>query len=142
MLLSFTFLEDYSNSSSMLTRMAYLHAVGLALLALGGWLSLCAADVGDFAPCLNFFYRSWPPKGLSGTPICQRYGNQYHFASLYSRPRRSPRFSAYMFSPPEGKRPPANWMFEPQVTNDLKGKLSILKLDVRCFLTLKVVYHR
>uniref|UniRef100_A0A4W5MU33 Uncharacterized protein n=1 Tax=Hucho hucho TaxID=62062 RepID=A0A4W5MU33_9TELE len=101
----------------MFARMAYLHAVGLALLALAGWWSLCAADVGDFTPCLNFFYRSWPPKGLSGTPICQRYGNQYHFASLYSRPRRSPRFSAYMFSPPEGKRPPTNWKFEPQLAN-------------------------
>ncbi|XP_072312103.1 endonuclease domain-containing 1 protein-like [Eucyclogobius newberryi] len=73
-------------------------------------------DVGDFTPCLQFFYRSWPPKGLTGTPICQRYNNQYHFASLYSRPRRSPWFSAYVFGVPSGKRPAASWKYEPQLT--------------------------
>ncbi|KAL0984433.1 hypothetical protein UPYG_G00141420 [Umbra pygmaea] len=93
------------------------HAVGLVLLALAGCWSGCMADVGDFSPCLNFFYRSWPPKGLSGTPICQRYENQYRFASLYSRQRRSPLFSAYIFSQPEGKRPSADWKFEPQLAN-------------------------
>nr|XP_020460451.1 endonuclease domain-containing 1 protein-like [Monopterus albus] len=88
--------------------------VVLVLLMAGGWCP-CAADVGDFAPCLQFFYRSWPPKGLSGTPICQRYYNQYRFATLYSRARRSPWFSAYLYSPPEGKRPSASWKFEPQL---------------------------
>lgn len=78
-------------------------------------LALAAADVGDFAPCLQVFYKSWPPKGLSGTPICQRYQNQYRFATLYSRPRRSPWFSAYLYSSPAGKRPSASWKFEPQL---------------------------
>ncbi|KAM9837886.1 endonuclease domain-containing 1 protein-like [Aulostomus maculatus] len=80
-----------------------------------GWCCLCAADVGDFTSCLHFFYRSWPPKGLAGTPICQRYKNQYRFASLYSRPSRSPWFSAYLFTLPTGKRPTAFWKFEPQL---------------------------
>lgn len=78
-------------------------------------LSFCVCDVGDFAPCLQFFYRSWPPKGLNGTPICQRFNNQYRFASLYSRPRRSPWFSAYVYSVPLGKRPTASWKYEPQL---------------------------
>lgn len=90
----------------------------LAVLALtfeGLWCP-GEADVGDFTPCLHFFYRSWPPKGLIGTPICQRYCNRYRFASLYSRVRRSPWFSAYIYSAPEGKRPSASWKFEPQVS--------------------------
>ncbi|XP_008293615.1 endonuclease domain-containing 1 protein-like [Stegastes partitus] len=86
-----------------------------ALLLLAFAAGRCAADVGDFTPCLQFFYRSWPPKGLAGTPICQRYYNQHHFATLYSRPRRSPWFSAYLYSVPTGKRPSASWKFEPQL---------------------------
>lgn len=78
--------------------------------------STAVADVGDFTPCLQFFYRSWPPKGLAGTPICQRYNNMYHFATLYSRPRRSPWFSAYLYTVPTGKRPRASWKYEPQVS--------------------------
>ncbi|KAJ7984615.1 hypothetical protein DPEC_G00356610 [Dallia pectoralis] len=97
--------------------MPYLHATGLALLALASVWYPCGADVGDFSPCLNFFYKSWPPKGLSGTPICQRYENQYRFASLYRRQRRSPVFSAYIYSQPEGKRPSSDWKFEPQLAD-------------------------
>ncbi|XP_020506186.1 endonuclease domain-containing 1 protein [Labrus bergylta] len=86
----------------------------LVLVLAGGWRP-CGADVGDFAPCLQFFYKSWPPKGLSGTPICQRYENQYRYATLYSRPRRSPWFSGYLYAVPAGKRPTASWKFEPQL---------------------------
>ncbi|KAJ0016074.1 hypothetical protein NQD34_014364 [Periophthalmus magnuspinnatus] len=78
-------------------------------------LSICGGDVGDFSPCLQFFYKSWPLKGLTGTPICQRYSNQYRFASLYSRPRRSAWFSAYVYSVPMGKRPSTSWKYEPQL---------------------------
>ncbi|KAM4623566.1 endonuclease domain-containing 1 protein-like [Polymixia lowei] len=95
--------------------MVRFNAMGLALLAfIGGWF-LCRADVGDFSPCLQFFYSSWPPKGLAGTPICQRYCNRYHFATLYSRPRRSPWFSGYVYTVPTGKRPASSWKFEPQL---------------------------
>lgn len=90
-------------------------ALAVVVLAFAGRWCLSAADVGDFTPCLRFFHMSWPPKGLSGTPICQRYLNQYRFATLYSRPRRSPWFSAYLFSVPAGKRPTSSWKFEPQV---------------------------
>lgn len=83
----------------------------LLLLLLG----LSHGDVGDFSPCLSFFYRARPPTGIAGTPICQRYENRYHFATLYSRERRAPWFSGYVFSPPLGKRPRADWKYEPQV---------------------------
>ena len=90
-----------------------LAAVSVLVLA-GVWCP-CAADVGDFTPCLRFFYRSWPPKGLAGTPICQRLGNRYWFATLYSRARRAPWLSAYVYAAPVGKRPSASWKYEPQV---------------------------
>lgn len=73
-------------------------------------------DVGDFSPCLNFFYRYWPPIGFNGTEICQNYTNKYHFATLYSRERRSPWFSAYQYTTPAGKRPRGVWKYEPQVS--------------------------
>lgn len=108
------------------------HFYSLAVLAFAGGWCLCAADVGDFAPCLQVFYKSWPPKGLTGTPICQRYYNQYRFATLYSRPRRSPWFSAYLYTVPAGKRPTSSWKFEPQVR--------ILKYYVVWFIDLKRIY--
>lgn len=96
--------------------MSHLCTLVVLVLTFEGLWHPGEADVGDFTPCLHFFYKSWPPKGLTGTPICQRYSNQYRFASLYSRARRSPWFSAYIYSAPEGKRPSASWKFEPQVS--------------------------
>lgn len=78
---------------------------------------LSEGDVGDFSPCLNFFYRYWPPIGFNGTEICQNYTNKYHFATLYSRERRSPWFSAYQYTTPAGKRPKIMWKYEPQLAN-------------------------
>lgn len=106
-----------SDHTVLFEKMELFQTMGFTLLTLTSCLYLCQADVGDFSPCLQFFYRSWPPKGLQGTPICQRYGNIYHFATLYSRPRRSPWFSSYMYTQPEGKRPLAEWKFEPQLAN-------------------------
>lgn len=104
-------------------------ALAAVVLAFAGHWILTAADVGDFTPCLHFFYRSWPPKGLAGTPICQRYDNLYRFATLYSRARRSPWFSAYLYSVPAGKRPSASWKFEPQVrTGGRLPRIEVLDL--------------
>ncbi|XP_037547471.1 endonuclease domain-containing 1 protein-like [Nematolebias whitei] len=89
--------------------------MSLLVLVLSIAFSPCAADVGDFSPCLHFFYKSWPPKGLEGTPICQRYNNSYYFATLYSRYRRAPWFSGYLYTVPTGKRPTASWKYEPQL---------------------------
>ncbi|XP_068161543.1 endonuclease domain-containing 1 protein-like [Antennarius striatus] len=95
--------------------MSHCFMTTVVILAFVGRWCLCEADVGNFSPCLQFFYKSWPPKGLAGTPICQRYNNQYRFATLYSRQRRSPWFSAYLYSVPSGKRPSTFWKYEPQL---------------------------
>uniref|UniRef100_A0A669CHQ8 Uncharacterized protein n=1 Tax=Oreochromis niloticus TaxID=8128 RepID=A0A669CHQ8_ORENI len=53
----------------------------------------------DFEPCITFFYAETIPQGISGDgyqALCQRYENQYHFATLYDRNRRIPLFSAYI----------------------------------------------
>lgn len=73
----------------------------------------------DFSQCLDSFYNSTPPQGLSRPeyqPICQRYRNRYRFASLYDRQRRAPLYSAYQLKLADGKRPRVSWMYEPQVT--------------------------
>ncbi|KAM9377237.1 endonuclease domain-containing 1 protein-like [Pholidichthys leucotaenia] len=72
----------------------------------------------DFSNCLDFFYNRTSPQGIGAAgyqPICQRYKNQYHFASLYHRQHRTPLFSAYILSPADGKRPSVTWMYEPQL---------------------------
>ncbi|XP_028826067.1 endonuclease domain-containing 1 protein-like [Denticeps clupeoides] len=94
--------------------MIYLHFVGLAVL-----LTVCFGDVGDFSPCKSFFYQSTPPVGINGTPICQRYKNMFRFATLYDRQRRSPWFSAYIFSDAtnEKAKTKVSWMYEPQLAN-------------------------
>ncbi|XP_034739065.1 endonuclease domain-containing 1 protein-like [Etheostoma cragini] len=72
----------------------------------------------DFSQCLSFFYKETPPEGFSAEgdqPICQRYQNQYRFASLYHRQHRAPLYSAYVLSPPDGKRPKSIWKYEPQL---------------------------
>ncbi|KAM4555930.1 endonuclease domain-containing 1 protein-like [Odontesthes bonariensis] len=91
-----------------------------ALLLLIPWFScLVVGEVShNFSQCQEFFYNRTPPRGITAAgyqPICQRYKNQYHFASLYHRQHRAPLFSAYLLSPPDGKRPKTPWMCEPQL---------------------------
>ncbi|XP_019739940.1 endonuclease domain-containing 1 protein-like [Hippocampus comes] len=72
----------------------------------------------DFSKCHNFFYKGTPPKGVNAAgyqPICQRFENQYRFASLYHRQHRTPLYSAYIISSADGKRPNSTWMYEPQL---------------------------
>ncbi|XP_056142970.1 endonuclease domain-containing 1 protein-like [Lampris incognitus] len=93
-------------------------ALLLLLACLGG---LALGEVGDFSHCLDFFYKRMPPQGINTeqgrylAPICQRYKNQYRFASLYHRQHRTPWYSAYIITPPAGKRPASKWMYEPQL---------------------------
>ncbi|XP_028272252.1 endonuclease domain-containing 1 protein-like [Parambassis ranga] len=89
----------------------------LLLLWLGGPVTGEVAQ--DFSHCLEFFYNKNPPTGVSSAeyqPICQRYKNQYHFASLYHREHRAPLYSAYTLSPADGRRPNATWKYEPQLS--------------------------
>ncbi|XP_008276568.1 endonuclease domain-containing 1 protein-like [Stegastes partitus] len=91
--------------------------IGALFLLLFGGLVVGEVDK-DFSHCLDFFYNKTPPMGVNAAgyqPICQRYKNQYHFASLYDRQRRAPLFSAYILSPADGKRPGSTWMYEPQL---------------------------
>ncbi|XP_009078999.1 PREDICTED: endonuclease domain-containing 1 protein-like [Acanthisitta chloris] len=59
--------------------------------------------------CPQFFYRGMAPNEALEPPnpaqICQRYKNQYYFATLYDRNMRIPVYSAYIYDPGHGKRP-------------------------------------
>ncbi|XP_077196452.1 endonuclease domain-containing 1 protein-like [Paroedura picta] len=70
--------------------------------------------------CPQFFFRETPPRiGLTASymvPICQRYKNQYRYATLYDQENRIPVYSAYIYNPGQGKRP-SNWMVEPQLVD-------------------------
>ncbi|XP_038554686.1 endonuclease domain-containing 1 protein-like [Micropterus salmoides] len=96
-----------------------LHFSTGALLLLLWFGGLVLGEIsGDFSQCLDFFYNKTPPRGIKTAgyqPICQRYKNQYHFASLYHRQHRAPLYSAYILSPADGKRPKTSWMYEPQL---------------------------
>ncbi|TDH07602.1 hypothetical protein EPR50_G00107840 [Perca flavescens] len=94
-------------------------STGALLLLLPWFGGLVLGEISDdFSQCLDFFYNETPPKGINAAgyqPICQRYKNQYHFASLYHRQHRAPLYSAYILSPADGKRPSPIWKYEPQL---------------------------
>uniref|UniRef100_A0A673AJV5 Uncharacterized protein n=1 Tax=Sphaeramia orbicularis TaxID=375764 RepID=A0A673AJV5_9TELE len=99
-------------------RMSVLFS-GILIVFLHRFGGLVRGEVGqDFSKCLDFFFERTPPKGFDAAgyqPICQRYKNQYHFASLYHRQHRVPVYSAYILRPADGKRPSSTWMYEPQL---------------------------
>ncbi|TNN77688.1 Endonuclease domain-containing 1 protein [Liparis tanakae] len=103
----------------MMSRKQMQCSTGALLLLLPWFGGLVLGEIGnDFSKCLDFFYKKTPPKGITAAgyqPICQRFKNRYHFASLYRREHRSPLYSAYILSPANGKRPASIWMFEPQL---------------------------
>ncbi|XP_062250084.1 endonuclease domain-containing 1 protein-like [Platichthys flesus] len=94
-------------------------STGALLLLLPWFGGLVLGEISsDFSKCLEFFYDGSPPQGINAAwyqPICQRYKNQYHFASLYNREHRTPLYSAYTLGPADGKRPNSTWMYEPQL---------------------------
>ncbi|XP_048357445.1 endonuclease domain-containing 1 protein-like [Sphaerodactylus townsendi] len=72
--------------------------------------------------CPQFFFKGVPP-GVGLQPnrpawICQRYKNQYRYATLYDKDHRIPVYSAYIYNPGQAKRP-KNWMVEPQLVDEL-----------------------
>ncbi|KAM7417633.1 hypothetical protein PAMA_017326 [Pampus argenteus] len=93
--------------------------IGALLLLLSWFGVLVIGELNqNFSQCLDFFYKGTPPQGICAAgyePICQRYKNQYRFATLYHRQYRAPLYSAYILSPADGKRPNATWMYEPQL---------------------------
>ncbi|NWW62017.1 ENDD1 protein, partial [Ifrita kowaldi] len=84
--------------------------------------------VNDFTTCHHFFYGNTPPNNVLNPAnpawICQRYMNQYHFATLYDRNRRIPVYSAYIYQPGSG-RPKSMWFVEPQLT----GKSNVRDME-------------
>ncbi|NWR64389.1 ENDD1 protein, partial [Bucorvus abyssinicus] len=82
------------------------------------WLGHSEVVTSFESSCPQFFFRETPPnKALepeNPARICQRYKNQYYFATLYDRNRRIPVYSAYLYQPGPGKRP-KTWLVEPQL---------------------------
>ncbi|NXS10192.1 ENDD1 protein, partial [Neodrepanis coruscans] len=74
--------------------------------------------VPSFASCLQFFYKNTLPNNAlqPANPawICQRYKNQYYFATLYDKNRLIPIYSAYIYDPGNAPRP-QKWLIEPQL---------------------------
>ncbi|XP_042326093.1 endonuclease domain-containing 1 protein-like [Sceloporus undulatus] len=72
--------------------------------------------------CPHFFFRGIPPSiGLDPSRparICQRYKNQYRYATLYDKDNRIPVYSAYIYNPGTAKRP-STWMIEPQLVDSM-----------------------
>ncbi|NXF13143.1 ENDD1 protein, partial [Smithornis capensis] len=92
------------------------------LLLLQVWVSCLwmghSEVVTSFASCPQFFYHNAPPNNAlqpqNPAWICQRYNNQYFYATLYDRNRRIPIYSAYIYQPGTAPRPQA-WLVEPQL---------------------------
>lgn len=83
------------------------------------WLGRGEVVTSFESSCPQFFFRETPPNEAlepeSPAWICQRYKNQYYFATLYDRSRRIPVYSAYLYQPGSGTRP-KTWLVEPQVS--------------------------
>ena len=78
----------------------------------------------NFRNCLQYFYKSTPPRlagNVAESPryLCQRYNNVYHYATLYSTSLKIPVYSAYTLPDPcSGSPEPerrSTWFVEPQV---------------------------
>ncbi|XP_017663263.1 PREDICTED: endonuclease domain-containing 1 protein-like isoform X1 [Lepidothrix coronata] len=85
------------------------------------WLGHSEVVTSFESSCPQFFFRETPPNEAlepeNPAWICQRYNNQYFFATLYDRKERIPVYSAYIYEPGPGKRP-QGWLVEPQLIND------------------------
>ncbi|XP_029382818.1 endonuclease domain-containing 1 protein-like [Echeneis naucrates] len=72
--------------------------------------------------CKDSLFMGTPPRGYLGTSfkkICQRYGDQPHYVTLYDPHKHIPIYSAYTFKKSDGeKRVDFPWMFEPQLASD------------------------
>ncbi|NXP06612.1 ENDD1 protein, partial [Thinocorus orbignyianus] len=92
----------------------------LLLQVLASCLWLGHSDVvTSFQSCPQFFFDETPPNNalLPHKPawICQRYNNQFYYATLYDRELRIPVYSAYRYKPGDDMRPGKIWMVEPQL---------------------------
>ncbi|XP_056467645.1 endonuclease domain-containing 1 protein-like [Gadus chalcogrammus] len=94
----------------------------VALLSLFCW---AGADVvsrfEDVPECLEYFHEGMVPKwGASPQNVahlCQRFGNRYHFATLYDTHHRIAVYSAYLFQDSNGGGREKRWFVEPQLVD-------------------------
>ncbi|XP_009460883.1 PREDICTED: endonuclease domain-containing 1 protein-like [Nipponia nippon] len=90
----------------------------LQILASCLWLGRSEVVTSFESSCPQFFFRETPPNEAlepeNPAWICQRYKNQYYYATLYDRNRRIPVYSAYLYQPGPGTRP-KTWLVEPQL---------------------------
>ncbi|XP_074937773.1 endonuclease domain-containing 1 protein-like [Phalacrocorax aristotelis] len=99
------------------------------------WLGHSEVVTSFESSCPQFFFQNTPPdKALDPdkpAQICQRYMNQYYYATLYDRKRRIPVYSAYIYNPKSSKRP-NKWLVEPQLIGleypkDMKNERTLLE---------------
>ena len=90
-----------------------------------GYEGLKSEVINGFAGCTNFFYRGTVPaidyeSQIEPTDICQRFGDNYHYATKYSKYWRIPLFSAYKleYFECDAQQPQRRktWFVEPQVS--------------------------
>ncbi|XP_006262899.1 endonuclease domain-containing 1 protein [Alligator mississippiensis] len=91
------------------------------------WAGLVLAEVGSFSRCQQYFYKGVEPEGFNTqrtAKICQRYNGTYHYATLYDRDHRIPRWSAYTLNETACEGQPqrrSRWFVEPQLFGADKG---------------------
>ncbi|ETE58996.1 Endonuclease domain-containing 1 protein, partial [Ophiophagus hannah] len=89
--------------------------------------------VTNFKACNQFFLDGKPPnlRPINPARICQRYGNQYRFATMYDRNGLIPMYSAYKYNPGEGERS-KEWMIEPQLALPGDQNRKSMELESTC----------
>ncbi|KAI4904124.1 hypothetical protein NFI96_029059 [Prochilodus magdalenae] len=98
----------------------------LTLLLLLGFTSMAVSEVVQSfrSNCSEFFFPNPQNQNEVITPtvfegaqykqICQRWKNQYRYATLYDTKRRIPVYSAYTFIQKKKVKRSSNWKIEPQ----------------------------
>ncbi|XP_026577754.1 endonuclease domain-containing 1 protein-like isoform X1 [Pseudonaja textilis] len=89
--------------------------------------------VQSFRPCNQFFLGGKPPNlsPINPARICQRYRNQYRFATMYDKTRRIPMYSAYKYNRGAGERLD-EWMIEPQLALPQDHNRKSMDLESTC----------
>ncbi|XP_014459850.1 uncharacterized protein LOC106737364 [Alligator mississippiensis] len=91
------------------------------------WAGLALAEVGSFSSCQKYLYKKAEPEGFNTqhtAKICQKYDNAYHYATLYDKESRTPRWSAYMLTVKSCENQPQRrkkWFVEPQLLSQYKS---------------------
>lgn len=93
--------------------------VSCALL-LQGLQARVVEEFGQADSCKDSLYMGTPPRGFfSGAlkKICQNYGNQPYYVTLYDSRKHIPIYSGYTFKKSDGEmKVDVPWMYEPQVS--------------------------